>query len=140
MYFLNVKARDDLYYWGVGSSKGVLVDLIPPFPAPLYDPIRCTPEWEEFYRRPDVFQNLIHQGPYAGLKGCDLFNDTVVADGCAPVDDLDWISDKLKGRCIGPTFLPNHRILQDSGTVFFGDVPSIPHLYQSEQTFVSLNW
>ncbi len=140
LYFLNVRARDEMYYWGAGSSKGVLIDLSPPYPAPLYDPIRCTDEWRAFYQRPDVIQNLRHQGPAAGLLGCENMNDTMEAVGCARSYDLDWISDKLNGRCIGPTYLENHRILSDSGTVFFGDQPGLPLLYQSDRTFVSLNW
>jgi hypothetical protein len=53
---------------------------------------------------------------------------------------VDWMSDKLSSRCIGPTYLPNHRVLRDSGTVFAGSERRRHKLYQADQTFISLNW
>ncbi len=140
LYVLNVKAQNRLGFVNATGSKGVLVDLIPPFPAPLYDPIRCTPEWFEFYARDDVKNNLTHQGNDIDVRGCHLHGDAVLIEHCNHIHIVDWMSDKLSSRCIGPTYLPNHRVLRDSGTVFAGSERRRHKLYQADQTFISLNW
>lgn len=141
-YFLNVKAQNRLGFWGAAGSKGVLIDLIPPFPAPLVDPDRCSQYWFDFYNRSDVMENLIHQGNYtASVSGCENQDDRMLTEYCKPTTIVDWQTDRLKGRCIGPTYLPNHRQLVDSGTVTNGDIPNGIHkLWQLEQTFFSMNW
>lgn len=141
LYFLNVKSQNRLGFWGAGASKGVLIDLIPPFAQPAIDPERCSDVWVQFYNQSDVIQNLVHQGKFgAGLIGCENMADYMSAEGCAPTHVIDWMSTRLNGHCIGPTPLPNHRRLVDSGTVFNGDSPGTHVLWQLEQTFVSLSW
>jgi hypothetical protein len=141
VYFLNVKAQNRLLYWGADASKGVLVDLIPPFPQDQLDLIRCSQQWIDFYNRSEVMNNLIHQGNFtAELHGCEHTRDGMFTSGCAPTKILDWHHTHLSDRCVGPTPLPNHRTMVDSGSVFNGVVTDTHTLYQFEQTAMSISW
>jgi hypothetical protein len=142
MYFLNVKAQNRLLFNGAQASKGVLIDLSPPFPGKLVDWDRCSDYYRLLYRNASVIEDLRYVGYYnAGVSGCNWTNvDNMTADFCTPTHVIDWMSTKLNDRCRGPTFLPNHRQIKDGGTVFNGDVPNMQKLWQLERTFVSLNW
>ena len=141
IYFLNVKAQNQLLYVNAQASKGVLIDLTPPLPAVIVDHDRCSPFYFQLYSNASVIENLKFVGPYnAGVRGCQWHADNTTAEYCAPTHIIDWMSTKLNGRCIGPTYLPNFRQVKDGGSVFNGDVPGVQKLYQLERTFVSLNW
>ena len=141
IYFLNVKAQNQLLYVNAQASKGVLIDLTPPFPAQIIDQDRCSQTYINLYSSASVIEDLSFVGPYnAGVLGCEWASDNTTSEYCAPTHIIDWMSTALNNRCIGPTFLPNLRQVKDSGSIFNGDIPGFQKLYQLEQTFVSLNW
>ncbi len=141
VYFLNMKAQNRLGFWGAGASRGVLIDLIPPFPSASIDFDRCSPEWFEFFNRTDVMNNLAPQGKYnAGVLGCEFMRDEVRAEGCRHTTILDWHKKDLSDRCVGPTPLPNHHYIVDSGTVFNGHKLNEHQLYQYAQTTFTITW
>lgn len=142
IYFLNVRSQNRLGLWGAEASKGVLIDLIPPFPSNPLDPDRCSANWTEFYSRPDVVENLIFQGLYGHkVIGCENYGDRMLAQHCNITRIIDWMGTQLSSRCKGTAnYLPNHRELRDSNTVFNGDNRGAHKLYQGERTFISLNW
>ena len=139
-YFLNMKAKNKLGWPATGSSPGVLVDLVPPFPLQLSDAIRCNADNIAFHLSIDVYNNLIAQRHPARTMFCNLVNETFTAEQCRQSTLLAWDTPALNGRCIGPTFLPNHRTIVDSGTIFAGIFPNTSNLYQLEQSYITANW
>jgi hypothetical protein len=111
---LNVRATDVHGLIGVGTSKGVLIDLTPPEPGLSVDQQRCaSPLANDGTKLPLPI----------GTLNCELQADTMTIEGCAQVALLDQVSLIHAGTCSSDTVTtePNHRLIKDAAGEIQGE-------------------